>query len=297
MDNATGWMLLELLRRLKRRLKPKLAALAGRWKRNGGGRVVVLCYHSIHPSKPFASATPEEFEAHLRWLTEYCSLVPFSQVTEAAKAGDLRPVVAITFDDGYVDNYEYAFLLLQKYNVTATFFITAGLMSGDSNVRERFRRLRQASLDEVRPLTWDQLREMRRAGMQVGSHTWSHPNLARLGVEDTRHELRRSKEVLEDELGEAIKMLAYPFGKPGRHFSPATVDIARDVGYELGAAIIFRNVRPNDDPLALPRFFVTRDDLATLQAKVYGAWDFLGWWHEHSPSLFARLVSPEDFKP
>jgi hypothetical protein len=59
-------------------------------------RVVVLCYHSVHPTKPFASATPELFDSHLLWLKEYCEIIPFHQVFEAMHCGErARPAVAI----------------------------------------------------------------------------------------------------------------------------------------------------------------------------------------------------------
>lgn len=260
-------------------------------------RVVGLCYHSIHPSSSFASASPELFERHLAWLAETCDVIPLRAMLEAAADSDRdRPAVAITFDDGYADNHEFAFPLLQKYGMSATIFITAGLSDGDPAVHERFQALRGVQADEIRPLEWTQAREMRAEGLEIGAHTYSHPNLIRLPRDEVARELYVSKEILEDRLGAPVDLLAYPFGKPGRQFDGTTVAVSRDTGYTHAAAILSRSVRPSDSPLALPRFFATRDSVKQIAAKVRGDWDYLGVWQERAPRALARLVSPQDFR-
>jgi len=88
-------------------------------------RVVVLCYHSVHATDPTASATPELFGRHLRWLREHCEVTPFRRVMDVVHDRPAsRPAVAITFDDGYADNFECAFPVLNQYGLSATFFLT-----------------------------------------------------------------------------------------------------------------------------------------------------------------------------
>ena len=121
----------------------------GRWSFGGspGKRVVVLCYHSVHPSRPFASASPADFGRHLDWLLAHCEVVPLDRILDAANTpqGRERPVVALTFDDGYADNYEFAFPLLQSRGLTATFFVTVGLLERDAEVLARLQALRRCS--------------------------------------------------------------------------------------------------------------------------------------------------------
>lgn len=263
---------------------------------SSSGRAVILCYHSVHPTIPFASATPDRFGEQLDWLRDNCDVLPLARLASASPGGAQRPLVAITFDDGYEDNYTHAFPLLRERGLPATFFITVGLVERDAATVERFAALRQSGPVEVAPLEWGQLLEMSAAGFSIGAHTWSHPNLARLGETEARSELERPKAILEDRLGGAVTEFAYPFGKPGRHFTPATVRLVADAGYAVGAAVLFRAVRSGDDRLALPRFFVTSDDVETIAAKVGGAWDWLGLVQERAPEWVARMVSPADFR-
>lgn len=278
-------------------LKKRIAQSLGRYFINTP-RVVVLCYHSVHPTKSFSSASPELFQAHLRWLKGHCNVINFRNIPSLVRdlSSGSRPLVAITFDDGYADNYEYAFPLLVKYDIPATFFVTAGLIEKDPCVIDRFVYLRRSNLKEITPLTWQQIKEMKKTGMEIGSHTWRHPNLARLDPSSMEEELLRSKQVLEDRLEATVDLIAYPFGKYRRHFDKITIEIAKRVGYVYGAAVAFRSVRVEDNPLAIPRFFVTRDNIDILAQKVYGYWDWLGWWQENAPIWLARLISREDFE-
>lgn len=256
---------------------------------SGASRTVILCYHSIHSTTSFASAAPHLFEQHLIWLKQHCTIIPFSQVLTAVRGdGERHPCVAITFDDGYVDNYECAFPLLQRYEVPATFFLTVGFMERDPAVVERFRILRRTRAEELRPLTWFQVREMLQVGMEFGAHTYSHPNLARLDRPAAEVELRRSKDIMEEQLGQRISLLAYPFGRPKVNFTAETIDVVAQVGYECAAATTSRAVWVSDCRLAIPRFFATGVDVRTLAGIVRGDWDVLGYWQERAPLFLQR---------
>ena len=260
------------------------------------GRVVVLCYHSIHSEKHFATSSPEMFKKHLDWLGENVDVIRFEDVVPRVRLGGLsRPAVAITFDDGYQDNYDHAFTSLVDRGMPATFFLTVGLLERDPAVLGRFRQLRETSDDEIAPLEWGQVREMKAEGMTFGSHTWSHPNLAKVSDTIALEEFRSSKSLLEERLGEPVISLAYPFGKPRRQLNGRTLELARDAGYRLGGTILSRAVRKKDDPIGIPRFFVTKDSERGLMAKVTGRLDSIGVYEELVPTWLARKISPEDF--
>jgi len=247
-------------------------------------RAVVLCYHSVHPTASFRSATPKLFSQHLLWLKQHCTVVHFQHAVRAAEQPPGgRPVAAITFDDGFADNYEYAFPLLHQHGLPATFFLTVGLLEKNPIVLERLRDLWGAQAEEIRPLTWSAVREMRRAGMEMGAHTYSHPNLAQLDRRAAELEARRPKEIIEDRLGEPVRIMAYPFGKPKSHFTKETIEVVSGAGYEYAAAVTWRGIHPSDSHFRIPRFTCTGDSICTLRDKVSGAWDLLGAWQERAP--------------
>ena len=119
-------------------------------------RVIVLCYHSVHPRSSDASTTPELFDRHLAWLKEHCDIIPFRRVLESTHRKTNRPMVSVTFDDGFADNYEYAFPLLRRYGVHATFFLTAGFLEKDPTVLERFQTLWRRRADSKWPAPYQQ---------------------------------------------------------------------------------------------------------------------------------------------
>jgi peptidoglycan/xylan/chitin deacetylase (PgdA/CDA1 family) len=232
-------------------------------------------------------------------LTDNFHVLPLTpesvRIGQEVRPGD-RPVVLLSFDDGYADNFEHAFPALLDHGVQATFFVTTGLLEDDPATVERFVRERACPRADIAPMTGAQMREMRAAGMHFGSHTRTHRNLAGLEPLDAARELRLSKERLEQELQAPCRMLAYPYGKPDIHFtSRATLPLLRHHGYVLGAAVLARGIRPADDPLAVPRFLATRDDVQALDAKIRGSWDIVGAWQERAPVRLQRLVSPADF--
>jgi peptidoglycan/xylan/chitin deacetylase (PgdA/CDA1 family) len=284
---------------LKSALKRRATSTIGRLTAGDASRrAVVLCYHSIHPSLPFASASPELFRSHLEWLSEHCDIVGFTDIPRLARSpGALsRPAVALTFDDGYRDNHTHALPLLEAAGARATFFVTAGLLERDSDVVARMAALRKASVPEVEGMSWAEARELVAAGHEVGSHTWSHPVLAMLGAEEAKDELRRSKSAIEEKLERTVTSMAYPFGKPNRHFTAETERLVGETGHTSAAAVLFRRVLGRDSPLRIPRFFATQDSIDVLAGKVRGRWDWLGAWQEHAPRWVARHVSPADYR-
>jgi len=100
--------------------------------------------------------------------------------------------------------------------------------------------------DEVRGMTWDELRELRDAGWEVASHTRTHAYLPSLSEAELHTELAESRESCSRELGEPCRSLAYPYGAVDDRVAQA----AEEVGYEAAAAL-----RPGPpDPLRWPRF-------------------------------------------
>ncbi len=257
------------------------------------GRRVVLCYHSVSPSPSYLSLSPELFDAHLAWLQRHCSVVSLDELV-AGRHEAPRPRVAITFDDGYADNHTHVLPLLASRDMPATFFLTAGFLERDREVMAQLADTWRTPVERLAPLAWEQVEEMRSAGMGLGSHTWSHRNLARLDDAAAELELVRSRQVLEERLAAPVSAVAYPWGKLRRHVSERTFAAAERAGYRLGVFSLPRAVRASDPPLRIPRFGVGSEPEESLAGKVGGDIDWHGAVHERMPGFAARALWPDD---
>ncbi|WP_295456300.1 polysaccharide deacetylase family protein [uncultured Thiodictyon sp.] len=190
-----------------------------------------------------------------------CSVLTMDEV-QACLAGE-RAVppraVAITFDDGYENFYEVALPQLQRHGFPATVYVVAGLVGGCADW------LPADGLPAAPLMGAERLREVRRAGIQIGSHAMSHVPLAGLAAGALAAELADSRRVLEDLLGEPIRHLCYPYGS----HNLAVVEATAAAGYATGVTCQRARATATFDPLALPRKAISLgDDLLGFLWKV-----------------------------
>lgn len=203
---------------------------------------LVLMYHSIsdvgpHPDETLRRFTtePAVFEAQMTWLVKHrFRFVHARDVWRALlEKRRLAPrTVAVTFDDGYENNYTQAWPVLRRLRLPATIFLVSG------------------TIGTARHLTLDQIAEMRRGGMDYGAHTTRHPHLPNLDAALLGPELAR--EGLQEQLGMDIDDMAYPYGE----FNEQVVDEVRKCGYRAAWRMDGGAVRAGADPYALPRLEV-----------------------------------------
>ena len=119
-----------------------------------------------------------------------------------------------------------------------------------------------------RTLSAEQARALAGTGLvEVGAHTVTHPRLASLPEHEQRHELAAGKQALEDVLGAPVTQFSYPFGGAG-DYSPATVALAREVGFDVACTNLGTGVDRRSDPLRLPRVYVRDSDPATFEQSL-----------------------------
>ena len=226
----------------------------------------VLMYHSVADDPPAATARlsvgAAAFADQLSVLDELgCTPLTFGEaVTTVADGRPLpaRPVV-ITFDDGYADLHDTALPLLRAHGATATVFVTTGWVA-DAGEQAAGRPL-------DRTLSWQQVRALAAAGVEIGAHSHSHAQLDQLSAGALREELARSRALLREGTAEPIRCLAYPFGYSSRRVRSAV----RSTGYAFAAAVGNGAADAASDPLAVPRLTVRRaTDLHTFRALVQG---------------------------
>jgi peptidoglycan/xylan/chitin deacetylase (PgdA/CDA1 family) len=204
-----------------------------------------LTYHRFGEGKgdPYRVA-PSLFEAQMRWLAEQERLVSLDDVAEfVAGRRTLAPdAVLVTIDDGCLSLYTHALPILRAYRVPAVAFVSAGLIGTGTT-----------GADHGEPfLAWDELGRLREAGIDVGSHAWSHRSLARATRAEVLDEAGRSRRVLEARLGAPIRSFAYPFGTRA-DFSPETDRLVEEAGYAIAFNSLHGAIRPGMAPVSLPR--------------------------------------------
>jgi peptidoglycan/xylan/chitin deacetylase (PgdA/CDA1 family) len=213
---------------------------------------LVLCYHAVSDGWSHQlSVGPAAFERQLHSLRRR----GFRGVgAQAALAGDRRGL-HVTFDDAF-RSVMNALPILERLEVPATVFACAGYADEGRplDVPELAAEAR-AHPEELATMSWEELRSLVERGVEVGSHTVSHPHLPRLSDAEIDDELADSRTRLEDGLGRPCRFLAYPYGEHDRRVRAA----ARRLGYT--AAFALANSAPGPrDPFALSRVDLYRKD-------------------------------------
>lgn len=187
----------------------------------------VLLYHNVRddyvPGNEGADISTELFEEHMKAIIArgYTPILIKDFYDCVIRGKDLpENPIAVTFDDGYLSNYEIAYPILKKLNIPATIFIvtsTVGLTPESGLVSEPH-------------FSWEQAREMQESGMiDIYSHSHSHRNMSYLTIPQLQTELRLSRYLIEKNLGKNCFVFAYPYGG----YSESTSRMAKYAGYRM----------------------------------------------------------------
>jgi peptidoglycan/xylan/chitin deacetylase (PgdA/CDA1 family) len=161
----------------------------------------ILMYHSIDDNEEYFTVLPSQFKWQIKYLKKHISVVTLDSLIKSYIDGEIltKPQVAITFDDGYYDNYINAYPHLYKLNLPSTLFIPTALINKRNN---KFTYINES-----------QLKGLSEIGVSIQSHTVNHFNLDDLSYEDQYKEIHDSIERLEQITEETVKYLAYPRGR------------------------------------------------------------------------------------
>lgn len=245
--------------------------------RRGGFGLPVLMYHSISDESeadvpPYyrVSTHPKVFAGHMALLHARGFQVVNMRSGLRMLRGEDRAqekTVVLTFDDGFRDFRTAAFPVLQQYGFGATVFLTTAFVG---RTPECFK-AREC-------LTWDDARELQRAGIEFGSHTVNHSKLVDLSWKDVENEVRASKNEIEQQLGERVSSFAYPYAFPSSRpdFVGRLSRLLQDAGYECCVTTDIGIAGAASDLFAIPRLPVNGDDDARLlEAKLEGGYDWM----------------------
>jgi len=209
-------------------------------------RVPILTYHRVHEyateltkSQPDLTIEPPVFRAEMAAIhgAGYTTISQ-RQLFDALYRGAAlprRPLI-ISVDDGYVDDVTQILPVLRRYRMTATFYVITG-------------RVREAGF-----LTIREIQELAAAGMDIGAHTRTHPNLPALPAAALRSEVDGSAVDLRRILGHPVYWFAYPYGA----FDARVLKAVRRAGFLLAVTTRGGTAASTTAPLEIPRIHVGR---------------------------------------
>ncbi len=237
--------------------------------RNGQAQGLrILMYHRVTDAHPRdrLCVPVARFAQQMQCLHDagYAS-VSFAQAVAWVSQGVALPpkAIAVTFDDGFEDNFLYAHPALARHGFTGCFFIPSGFITAGKT---------DAVRPEDWPMTWVQLRELVQRGHEIGAHSVSHRKLARLSPEQMQQEVQQSKAMLEQQLERPVDWFCYPAGDYN-----ASVKAAVQAGGYHGACTVEPGANlPGGDPFALKRTEISAfDSLWDFEKKLAGAYDWM----------------------
>lgn len=201
---------------------------------------VVLTYHVVEsPSDTHYSMTREAFRLQMEYLRstgyEVISLADLTDYVNGRRESIPQNSVVITVDDGWKCTYTEIFPVMQEMGFPFTIFIYPNWIGKSAYA-----------------LTWSEIREMSDAGVDVQSHSNTHPFLTRRSAEALRTELVASKHAIEEQTGKPVRFLAYPYGDYNARVAKAT----EEAGYEAGLTCNFGAVEKGSNPFVMKRVVI-----------------------------------------
>lgn len=202
--------------------------------RDGKPLLLSLCLHEVGYNNDNLSVTPETFRHFLHQLKDMgYTFVDANDIVSIKKGEKQMPkkAVFLGFDDGYKDNYTYAYPILKEEGAKATFFLVSNSIGTDNR------------------MTFDDIKQMIADGFAIGSHTANHARLDSLSKEEIYKEFNDSKYSLQTAFNTSINSVAYP----GGYDNQDVVDTASEI-YEVGFTASMDNT--DNTNMTIPRYGV-----------------------------------------
>lgn len=222
-------------------------------------RTIILTYHRIRDDSKDShiSVSTKNFESQMAYLKENFNVISLDTVIDniGTKTDILIDNVAITFDDGYKDNFLNAYPILRKHRLPATIF----LISKQVGKKEEI-------------LNIDEINIMKRDGIDFGSHTRTHKTLTEIDINTATEEIHNSKTEMERLLNEKIDIFAYPRGKKA-HFNEDIKARVKRSGYKAAFTTENGEIANKADLFELKRIGIRNCPLFVFKARVSGIFE------------------------
>jgi len=249
------------------------AGYHGRYRHWPSLGVRILMYHRVNDERRGDDLTvsTRRFAEHMEALAASGYRVVTLEAAGRWLAGEGAlelPVVVLTFDDGYADNFWNAWPVLQRYRLPATIFVATGLIDSD---RRMSRYIGGGASDRM--MSWVEVRELAASGLiEIGAHTVSHRELPGLSEMEAREEIVASKRTLEERLQRSAPSFVYPRGA----VNGAVRELVARAGFETACTVRGGINRRGMDRLMLCRTGISgHDTVRDFLMKASGAFDWI----------------------
>ena len=216
---------------------------------------IVVVFHRVQEAadpEDGLTLTVSMFERHCRFFRSHFRVVSLREIVEKLERGEpLRRELAITFDDGYRDNFDHAAPVLEKLSLPATFFVVTEWMGTDV----------VPWWDDERGtrhpwMSWEQVRTLRGKGFDIGAHTRTHADLGKVSGAEAQDEIIGARRELEKQVDAPADLFAYPYG--GTHqLSEANRALVQAAGFRCCCSSVGGVNSVGDSPFHLQRVPVT----------------------------------------
>jgi peptidoglycan/xylan/chitin deacetylase (PgdA/CDA1 family) len=214
---------------------------------------LILMYHKIAFPKGAGLqrnlyVTPRMFRLQMWYLKQAgFSVVTLNDIVHLETAQkSAEKLIALTFDDGFRNFYEYALPILDEFQYPATVYIVSDLV-GQYDVWEH-----QSQNDRESLMSWDEILTCQAHNITIGSHTRTHPRLSTLTPAQITSEIKDSRRLLEDRLGSEVQHFCYPYGD----YTSMIAKSVADAGYVSAVTTRRGRVHAGTNPFELPRTFI-----------------------------------------
>ena len=259
------------------------AVVASRFTQTEQDVGCILTYHRVadvglsDPSNDDWNVTPRNFERQVRGLLDFAEIVPLTELyARCRKGGERKPLVALTFDDGYANFHSQVLPILKRYGVPATLFVVTGLIGRSSPPPFDTWSMKNWSAvapEAWRSLGWSELEECVHSGLvELGGHSHLHLKATECSPAMLVEEAGRSRDILSARFGDILPF-AYPYGCTRLGYVPAAyVEAVEAAGYDLAVTYDLGRVTARTDRYRVPRLEAHGlDGPAIMRAKVHGS--------------------------
>ena len=214
---------------------------------------VVVAFHRVHEDRDVygLSVDRRTFRQYCEFFRRHFRVLPLGELVAKLERGEpIDRHLAITFDDGYRDNFDNAVPVLEKLSLPATFFVVSQWIG--SNVVPWW----EAQGTRRTWMTWEHVRELRKRGFEVGSHTRTHSDLGSITGPVALKEILGGRLEIEERLEERIDLFAYPYGG-SQHMASANRELVKAAGFRCCCSCYGGLTRSGDDPFDMHRIAIS----------------------------------------